>query len=636
MNNQIIKLDTVDLKTLVSKDTKLSINFQSKMIKELQETFVDEQQRWYIANFYIYLNYHPTNDFPINLDQAFKIIGFAHKKNAKRTLENNFTVNEDYKILVLPKEQQLKNGINLGGAGQNEETIMLNTNTFKELCMLVKTEKGKEIRKYYIKLENIFNKIINEERLEFETQVKLLTNKVEDTLKNSFDKRCVVYLIKILLENNEIIYKFGLTDDIVTRLRTHKLQIGENIELIFCIESDNNKLLEKQLKDYLEQYNFRIKKVINDKYQTELLKVNDIEIIKNKLIELNKNINNDKLVIMELKNQIIQLEHKIIELENKNIQLEKELLKNDNQIISELQNKLNDIQNQENIKEQRELEQLQNLQNNVFIRNINTDVIIEEKIHKKRKVDKIDPTNLQILETYESISSILTNNPDIDYSYNQIYRCIKNNNVYCEYRWNYHGEEIKPTNKITDLAPKVARVVQLNADREFVAVFQTKSELCKSLTPNVGLTKLNNYIRDEKLLDNFYYVMESDYDGELPEEIYQIHNSKKIKELNTETNEIIIYDSMKELYDKRGVCRETLRKCIKDNRICNKFKWSYVDDTQNKNNSKKVKETNTITNQEIIYNSMKEAYTKLNLTTSVFKNIIEKNQIVNNCKYEII
>jgi hypothetical protein len=76
--------------------------------------------------------------------------------------------------LLRPKEQQkhtdekaaFPNGKagpstkNLGGAGLNKEDIMLNVDTFKSLCMLAKTDKGKEIRKYYVKLENIHNKII--------------------------------------------------------------------------------------------------------------------------------------------------------------------------------------------------------------------------------------------------------------------------------------------------------------------------------------------------------------------------------------------------------------------------------------------------------------------------------------------
>ena len=145
--DQMIKTETIDFNALVSKSTSLSDNVQSKMIERLNTEFTKEEQRWYIANLYVYMNYHPTKDFPINLETVVKIVGFAHKKNAKRTLENNFTLNEDYKITMLPKEH-----------GQfSVEQVMLNIDTFKNMCMLVKTEKSKEIRKYYVKLENIYN-----------------------------------------------------------------------------------------------------------------------------------------------------------------------------------------------------------------------------------------------------------------------------------------------------------------------------------------------------------------------------------------------------------------------------------------------------------------------------------------------
>ena len=157
----MIKTDSVDFNKLIKNSTVLTINGQSKMIDTLTN---EEESRWYIANLYVYMNYHPTNDFPINLDTLVKLVGFAHKKNAKRTLENNFTKDEDYKIIKLPREQKQN-------AGRCEEEIMLNIDTFKNMCMLVKTEKSKEIRKYYVKLENIYNKIIKEE---IENKDKLL------------------------------------------------------------------------------------------------------------------------------------------------------------------------------------------------------------------------------------------------------------------------------------------------------------------------------------------------------------------------------------------------------------------------------------------------------------------------------
>jgi hypothetical protein len=493
---------------------------------------------------------------------------------------------------------------------------------------LAKTDKGKEIRKYYVKLENIHNKIIKQEieqqkqlLLEKETQLenKDLENKrkVEMTLKNSFNKRCLVYLIKITI-NDEIIYKFGYTDDIVTRLRTHKNQIGEDIELVYCIESKDNKMLERLLIDYLEQYKFRIKRTINDKQQTELLKVNDIEMIKNKLIELNNDVENEKLLIIKLKN-------KIIDLENENIELKQRLITDE--YVNELKNKI------ENLEKTILDYKLDDIDNKIkpFIEN--EDIIVEDRIHKKCQVDKIDPSTLNVIETYECINSIVIKNPNL--SYNGIYRSIKKNNVYKDFRWNYNGEKINPTNKIIIDGNKVERVIQLDENKNFVKIYQTKFALCKLL--HIGLVKLNKYIEEEKLLNEFYYVNESSYNGDiLDNNNYEIHNSKQIKETNTETNEIIIYKTMKELYEKRGISRCTLRNCIKNNRVCDKYKWEYMNDNQNKNNSKKVKEINVNDNTFIIYDSMKKIYTKLNITLEKLRYIIKNQEIINNCKYEFV
>jgi hypothetical protein len=161
---QIIKPDSVDFNALIKNSTTLTSFCKSKMVEILNKEFTEEESRWYIANLYIYMNYHPTNDYPINLDTLVKLVGFAHKKNAKTTLENNFIKDEDYKILLTPKGKQVftskgKNPKpNLGG--RPNEQVMLNVDTFKNMCMLVKTEKSKQIRKYYVKLENIYNKII--------------------------------------------------------------------------------------------------------------------------------------------------------------------------------------------------------------------------------------------------------------------------------------------------------------------------------------------------------------------------------------------------------------------------------------------------------------------------------------------
>ena len=79
------------------------------------------------------------------MENVWKFIGFCNKGNAKRTLENNFEEGEDYKksdneFLLLRTEKQKSKDPR---GGHNEETIMLNIDTFKNLCIIAKTENGK-------------------------------------------------------------------------------------------------------------------------------------------------------------------------------------------------------------------------------------------------------------------------------------------------------------------------------------------------------------------------------------------------------------------------------------------------------------------------------------------------------------
>ena len=615
----------------------ININKPLLTIKELLNTINYEYNTLYLDKFWQNIK----DDIWIYIDDnMLKYIGYMrseYKKNKQdylSILKENFEIEIDYKVLFLKEFEEFSKcqKLALENAVINEHNkvkhLIISPDCFKQSLMLLKTAKSKEIKKYYIELERIFKLYLEYQnkyrKFELENKNKELENKeleskkkVEITLRDSFNKRCVVYLIKVKIDN-EIIYKFGYTDDIVTRLRTHKNKISDDIELIYCIESKDNKMLEKLLIDYLEQYKFRIKRTINDKQQTELLKVNDIQMVKDKLIELNKDLENEKLLIIKLKN-------KIIDLENENVQLKQQLLEEESQKINDLKNKI------ENLEKTILDYKLDDNKIKPFIENEDT---IEDRIYKKRQVDKIDPTTLQIIETYECINSIIIKNSEL--SYNGIYRSIKKNNVYKDFRWNYNGEKINPTNKILTDGNKIEKVIELDKNKKFVKIYPTKSELCKLL--HIGLVKLNRYIEEEKILNEFYYVNESSYNGDIPYEFvnYEIHNSKQIRETNTETNEIIIYQTMKELYEKRGISRCTLRKCIKNNRVCDKYKWEYVNDTHNKNNSKRVKETNTETNEISVYDSMKLVYSKLNITLAKLRSIINNKEVINDCKYEFL
>lgn len=215
--NHIIP-QTVNFTELVkSGNTTLSLNIESKLVEALNKEFKDDEQRWYIANLYVYMNYHPTKDFPINLEHVYKMIGFANKGNAMKTIKRNFIDGEDYKTSFFRSENRKKDG------GKDNKNVMLNTDTFKHLCMLAKTENGKKIRKYYVKLENIYNELMKEEmnktKLEIQEKQKLIDeqSKQIEQLENKphtegFERNAgYIYLIKDSTKHGH--YKIGFAND---------------------------------------------------------------------------------------------------------------------------------------------------------------------------------------------------------------------------------------------------------------------------------------------------------------------------------------------------------------------------------------------------------------------------------------
>jgi phage anti-repressor protein len=258
---QLIKPKTFNFNELVKNSyTTLSLNCQSKLIKILNKEFSHEEQQWYIANLYVYMNYHPTNDYPINLEHIFKMIGFANKGNAMKTIKSNFVKDEDYKIVIFRTEKNL-DVKDLGG--RRSEDVMLNIDTFKNLCMIAKTEKGKEIRKYYVKLENIYNQIIKEEIEEKQKELEEKDKQLEYT-KNELQKMSICKIKKWYnVEPGDTVYAFkndgqpyikiGKAENL--KKREESYTVGNRTSDIFYYRKCYNcKLTEKVINHILDKY----------------------------------------------------------------------------------------------------------------------------------------------------------------------------------------------------------------------------------------------------------------------------------------------------------------------------------------------------------------------------------------------
>ncbi len=325
---------------------KLYGDYGSIFLKEIKENFTEEEQNLYIMNVVSYLNYDPITDYPINLDNIHSWLGYDKKGNAKKMLINNFNENEDYIIpssLLIQEEKAASEcseaALNINSSsviasehseaiteakiskgGQNKEIILLNINCFKEFCLLARTEKSKQIHKYYIKLENILNKIIvkqtQELRIRYENsalQISQLISDKEDIttqLEQSEEEKMHIRESAFIevYKNKNVVY-FGYVDYIFNkkllkfghfsksdRVFDHRSTFP-NFKLIYVIETVHNRELEKLIKKHFKN-NIR-SEIYNNTNQTELIHLDNnltIKKIKDQINLLKESIHSGEII----------------------------------------------------------------------------------------------------------------------------------------------------------------------------------------------------------------------------------------------------------------------------------------------------------------------------------------------------
>jgi hypothetical protein len=115
----------------------------------------------------------------------------------------------------------------------------------------------------------------------------------EKTLMQSFDKKPVNYFGTIGKIDGIDMGKFGWSNNVCGRIEDHKKELGENFVLECVVECERNILLEIKLKAHHEIILRRVKKIINGKVQTELVKLDEHfqpEDIKRIMDEINEEI----------------------------------------------------------------------------------------------------------------------------------------------------------------------------------------------------------------------------------------------------------------------------------------------------------------------------------------------------------
>lgn len=89
-----------------------------------------------------------SNEFPIDLDQVWQWLGYSRKDPALGALKTNFVENVDFSPC---KDGEIQNHGNI-------DKYYLTVDCFKSLCMMARTQRGKDVRNYFIQCEKELKK----------------------------------------------------------------------------------------------------------------------------------------------------------------------------------------------------------------------------------------------------------------------------------------------------------------------------------------------------------------------------------------------------------------------------------------------------------------------------------------------
>lgn len=493
---------------------KLSNTYNSRLLTKIQDKFTESQQQLFISSFFCYLNYHPTNDFIIDLDNIWQWLGFSQKAMAKRSLEKYFLVEKDYKLSLLRSQEQSlcrsaeRNKDTKGG--QNREQILLNIETFKLFCIKAGTKKANEIHEYFVKLERLLHEVMEEESTELKLQLEQAKNTISQNDENNQKKLekmkelerekillrdyahigSIIYIIRVkTFENGHYIIKIGESRrGVENRYNEHKHNYEECV-LLNCFSVAKSKDFECFIHNHEQIYKSKVKDLLG--HETE-----------NELFYIGKQLSYSTVVrIIESNIQTFN-EMKQIDF----IYMLEDLIKspNDNNIMETLRN----IQQTQNII----LERLNQIEQNNNIQTIKTRTNFNETlVTVGPRLQMINPETMTLIKTYESIAECIKESKH-KYCRSSIVKAIEENHILYGFRWAYRSRdedpnilgEIKPTVKTRP--QNLGYIAKLNSEKtQILNVFLDRKTAAIQNGFNGG--SLDTPVKQNSIARGHYYML---------------------------------------------------------------------------------------------------------------------------------
>lgn len=559
------------------------------------------------------------------------------KLSYSKLLDSNFDETVDYKMI---NNKEFKNNAkSLSKDLENVELhnktkhLMISPDCFKQSLMLLKTDKAKEIRSYYIALEKIFKLYLeyqNEYKLQYQVHQNLkIQNELSNINRNTKlekhkylvdkfkNKRCV-YIIEI---KEGVYIKIGSTQDIYNRLSAMNTAYSTTCIVLDIFECVNNfREVEQNILNNTQIKKNLYKEKINGVMPKEIVELCD-SFNYEQLYQIVKD-NVKKHIFL---NPIQLLEKQKLDYEMEKLKLVNKLLEHgyDPNLLDKFTISINFNNNTNNNTKDSNVEQAtssiakqvtspiveqatssinNSTINNSTISNHLEDIEDQEdddeplvfkpeikKIKARgRPIIKIDPNNLSlVLNVYESMYYLLRANEGVNYLKSGVQDACRDNKLYKGYRWAFiekgedpYSYQAAPTNmKITNRI--VEPIVKLNSAKdEVLEVYNTQEECF--INNKLKKEKLNKLIKTKEIHDNVYYIKMSECDSHILDtytnkinKVQNRTNSKPVISINPLTKEEIIFNTISEVPIKIGGSIESIRIAIANKTLYNGYFWKY-------------------------------------------------------------
>jgi phage anti-repressor protein len=526
--------------------------------------FTTEDQQVFVKHFQDYLKYGADDtQFIVDFDDVYVWLGFTRKDHAKRLLQKKFNEGTDYtttNLLPLKGEQDIPQH-----GGHNKEKCMLTVPTFKSFSMYCDTEKGKQTRQYYMKMEKVFFEYIqNNHKKVIEKMTKQAKVQQEqqrhDILIQAFKDTPCVYVAN--LHDDDSIVKIGECDDLSQRVKTLKTEYKvDNVTLLECFPCPNPRKFERFL---LETHAVITPRRIG---KTEFIKLDNIltlsvlvDILQKNLQFFAKNTDANDYKVMQniiMSQERLNVYQKISEATNE----EERKLWQDK--LEELYDEARDIPSTSN-----------------------SPPLPYRRVYKYDPQDLSNPVAEYISLTEASRS---TNNTKV-HDYHIREACVQN--TICEgFRWFFvdNGQSkpntIPETCNVTNKPIKrIGLLAQLNKEKnQIIYVYASQTEAaahvkCAPCSLTVALSNNTTCAKSYwKMYEDCDETLKSTFEGQLPAEQNTKTCNKRVQQIDPKTKEVITtFESKQDVCSKLGICQKTITKYNASGNIYKGYIWKLV------------------------------------------------------------